>query len=81
VTLESVRKVPRDNWSRRLIVDVMSSVTDDTIVDPHTSMATVLDRFEGSGDSIAVGVRDHVVGVITPWDLTTWLRRRHALAA
>jgi Zn-dependent protease/predicted transcriptional regulator len=81
VTLESVRKVPRNDWSRRLIVDVMSPVTDDTIVDPHTSMTNVLDRFEGSGASIAVGDRDNVVGVITPWDLTTWLRRRHALAA
>lgn len=81
VTLESVRKVPRDDWSRRLIVDVMTRVTDDTIVDPHTSMATVLDRFEGSGDSIAVGDPDHVVGVITTWDLTAWLRRRDALAA
>jgi Zn-dependent protease len=81
VTLESVRKVPRGDWSWRLIGDVMTPVTDDTIVDPHTSMAAVLDRFEGSADSIAVGDRDHVVGVITPWDLTSWLRRRHALAA
>jgi Zn-dependent protease/predicted transcriptional regulator len=81
VTLESVRKVPRDDWSWRLICDVMTPVTDDTIVDPHTSMAVVLDRFEGSAASIAVGDRDHVVGVITPWDLSTWLRRRYALAA
>jgi Zn-dependent protease len=81
VTLESVRKVPRSHWSGRLIVDVMTRVTADTIVDPHTPMTTVLDRFGGSADSIAVGDRDHVVGVITPWDLTTWLRRRHALAA
>jgi hypothetical protein len=50
-------------------------------VDPQTAMDTVLDRFEQSPESIAVGYPDDVVGVITPWDLTNWLRRRHALAA
>jgi hypothetical protein len=59
----------------------MTSVTNDTIVDPHTSMDAVLDRFEQSVESIAVGYPERVVGVITPCDLTTWLRRRHALAA
>jgi Zn-dependent protease/predicted transcriptional regulator len=81
VTLESVRKVPRSAWSKSLIEEVMSPVTNETIVDPHASMDTVLNRFEDSAESIAVGSSDHVVGVITRWDLTRWLRRRRALAA
>ena len=81
VTLESVRKLSRGDWNSRLITEVMAPVTNDTIVDPHTSMDAVLDRFEGSTESIAVGYPGHVVGVVTPWDLTSWLRRRRALAA
>jgi CBS domain-containing protein len=81
VTLDSVRRVPKRDWTSHPIEVVMTSVTNDTIVDPHTSMDAVLDRFEQSVESIAVGYPERVVGVITPWDLTTWLRRRHALAA
>lgn len=81
VTLESARIVPRDEWSRRSVVEVMIPVTRDTIVDPHTPMVSLLDRFEGLPYSIPVGDPDHVVGVISGWDLTMWLRRRRALAA
>jgi Zn-dependent protease len=81
VTLESVRKLPRNDWSTHRIEGVMSPVTKDTIVDPHASMDTVLNRLEESPEAIAVGRPDHVVGIITRWDLATWLRRRHALAA
>lgn len=81
VTLESVRGVPRGSWSKRLIDEVMTAVTTDTIVDPHASMDNVLDRFEGSAGSIPVGYPDRVVGVITRWDLMSWLRRRSAFAS
>jgi Zn-dependent protease len=81
VTFESVRRVSRVDWSTRLIADVMTPVSEATIVDPHTSMDAVLDRFEASAESIAVGDPDHVVGVITPWDLTVWLRRKSVLTA
>jgi Zn-dependent protease/CBS domain-containing protein len=80
VTLVSVRKVPRTEWTTRRIAEVMTPVTEASTVDPHTPMDVVLDRFEGAADSIAVGDHDHVVGVITPWDLSVWMRRR-ALAA
>jgi Zn-dependent protease/predicted transcriptional regulator len=76
VTLVSVRKVARAEWSMHRISEVMTPITAANVVDPHTPMDKVLDRFEGAADSIAVGDRDHVVGVITPWDLTVWLRRR-----
>ncbi len=81
VTLESVRKVSRSDWDSYSITEVMTPVTSDTTVNPHTSMDAVLERFEQSPESILVGYPGHVVGVITPWDLTTWLRRRGALAA
>ena len=80
VTLASVRKVPRADWSTREIDQIMTPVTAANIIDPHAPMDVVLDRFEGAADSIAVGEGDHVLGVITPWDLAVWLRRR-ALAA
>ncbi len=81
VTLESVRKLPRRDWNSFWITEVMTPITDDTTVDPHAPMDAVLQRFEESRESLAVGYPGHVVGVITPWDLTMWLRRRHALAA
>ena len=80
VTLVSVRKVPKAGWTTRRIAEVMTPVMDANLVDPHTPMDVVLERFEGAADSIVVGDRDHVVGVITSWDLSVWLRRR-ALAA
>jgi Zn-dependent protease/CBS domain-containing protein len=80
VTLESVRRMPRGGWSTRLIDEVMTPVTTDTIVEPHASMDNVLDRFEGSADSVPVGYSDRVVGVITARDLMSWLHRRSALA-
>jgi CBS domain-containing protein len=80
VTLESVRVVTRSDWRKHPIEEVMNPVTADTIVDPHTSMDNVLDKFESAAESVAVGYPDRVVGVITPRNLTSWMNRRSALA-
>jgi Zn-dependent protease/predicted transcriptional regulator len=80
LTLRGVRRVPRDEWSTRRVRDHMVPVGDQVVVAPEARMDQVMGKLEdGEAGRVLVVQDGEVVGIITPTDLTRWLRRWRAL--
>jgi Zn-dependent protease/CBS domain-containing protein len=80
LTLRGVRRVPREQWSTRRVRDHMVPVGDQVVVAPDARMDGVLDKLQdGEAGRVLVVQDGEVVGIITPSDLTRWLRRWRAL--
>jgi Zn-dependent protease/CBS domain-containing protein len=80
LTLRGVRRVPREQWPTRRVRDHMVPLGDQVVVAPHARMDGVLDKLQDGDAGRVLVVQDgEVVGIITPWDLTRWLRRWRVL--
>jgi Zn-dependent protease/predicted transcriptional regulator len=80
LTLRGVRRVPREQWPSRRVRDFMVPLGDQVVVAPHARMDAVLGKLEdGEAGRVLVVQDGEVVGIITPSDLTRWLRRWRAL--
>jgi len=80
LTLRGVRRVPREQWSTRRVRDHMVPLGDQVVVAPHARMDDVLGKLQDGDAGRVLVVQDgEVVGIITPSDLTRWLRRWRAL--
>jgi CBS domain-containing protein len=80
LTLRGVRRVPREAWSTRRVRDHMVPLSDQVVVAPDARMDGVLGKLEESeAGRVLVVHAGEVVGIITPSDLTRWLRRWRAL--
>jgi predicted transcriptional regulator len=80
LTLRGVRRVPREQWSTRRVRDHMVPLGDQVAVAPHARMDDVLGKLQdGEAGRVLVVQDGEVVGIITPTDLTRWLRRWRAL--
>ena len=80
LTLRGVRRVPREQWSTRRVRDFMVPLGDQVVVAPDARMDGVLDKLQdGEAGRVLVVQDGEVVGIITPSDLTRWLRRWQAL--
>jgi Zn-dependent protease/CBS domain-containing protein len=76
LTLRGVRRVPRDQWPARRVRDHMVPLGDQVVVTPDARMDGVLGKLQDSEAGRVLVVQDgEVVGIITPTDLTRWLRR------
>lgn len=76
ITLEQVRKLPREEWPTRTVDQVMTPADDDVVSRSDESMSTVLEKMERSGTGRVLVTRDgHLEGIITGGDITGWLRR------
>jgi Zn-dependent protease/predicted transcriptional regulator len=70
VSLEAVRRVPRDEWPRTSVSDAMVPVDENVIVSPEESMDRVLDRISGSrARRILVARQGQLAGIITSHDI------------
>jgi Zn-dependent protease/CBS domain-containing protein len=79
LTLRGVRRVPSEQWSSRRVRDLMVPLSDQVVVAPHARMDGVLGKLEdGEAGRVLVVEDGEVVGIITPTDLTRWLRRWRA---
>jgi Zn-dependent protease/CBS domain-containing protein len=79
LTLRGVRRVPSQQWPSRLVRDHMVPLGDQVVVAPHARMDSVLGKLEdGEAGRVLVVQDGEVVGIITPTDLTRWLRRWRA---
>ncbi|HZD38993.1 MAG TPA: site-2 protease family protein [Actinomycetes bacterium] len=80
LTMRGVRRVPREQWPTRRVRELMVPLGDQVMVSPHARMDQVMGKLE-EGDANRVLVVDdgEVVGIITPSDLTRWLRRWQAM--
>jgi Zn-dependent protease/predicted transcriptional regulator len=80
LTLRGVRRVPREQWLTRRVRDHMVPVGDQVVVAPEARMDQVMGKLEdGEAGRVLVVQDGEVVGIITPSDLTRWLRRWRAL--
>jgi Zn-dependent protease/predicted transcriptional regulator len=80
VTLRGVRRVPREQWSTRRVRDHMVPLGDQVVVAPDARMDGVLGKLQdGEAGRVLVAQDGEVVGIITPSDLTRWLRRWRTL--
>jgi Zn-dependent protease/CBS domain-containing protein len=80
LTLRGVRRVPREQWPTRRVRDHMVPLGNQVVVAPHARMDGVLDTLQdGEANRVLVVQDGEVVGIITPSDLTRWLRRWRTL--
>jgi Zn-dependent protease/CBS domain-containing protein len=80
LTLRAVRRVPREQWPTRRVRDHMVPLGDQVVVAPHARMDGVLGKLQdGEAGRVLVVQDGEVVGIITPTDLTRWLRRWRVL--
>jgi len=80
LTLRGVRRVPREQWPARRVRELMVPLGDQVVVAPDARMDDVLGKLQdGEAGRVLVVQDGEVVGIITPSDLTRWLRRWRAL--
>ena len=82
LTLRGVRRVPREQWPTRRVREHMVPLSDQVVVAPDARMDDVLGKLQDGETGRVLVVQDgEVVGIITPSDLTRWLRRSRTLDA
>jgi Zn-dependent protease/CBS domain-containing protein len=80
LTLRKVRRVPSDQWPTSRVRDHMVPLGDQVVVPPDAPMDQVMAKLQdGEAGRVLVADDGEVVGIITPSDLTRWLRRWRAL--
>jgi Zn-dependent protease/CBS domain-containing protein len=80
LTLRGVRRVPREQWPTRRVRDHMVPLGDQVVVAPDARMDGVVGKLQdGEAGRVLVVQDGEVVGIITPSDLTRWLRRWRTL--
>src|ERR687896_518786 len=80
LTLRGVRRVPREQWPTSRVREHMIPLGDQGQVPPEARMTDVLDKLQdGEAGRVLVVQDGEVVGIITPTDLTRWLRRWRTL--
>lgn len=80
LTLNSIRALPRDEWSSRTARNEAEPLVDSCTVSPSDPLNEVVEKLM-SGDMRRLVVIDdgHVTGIITPRDLSRWLQRSQEL--
>jgi Zn-dependent protease/CBS domain-containing protein len=82
LTLRGIRRVPRSQWPTRRVREVMAPLGGQVVVAPEARMDGVLGQLEdGEANRVLVVQDGEVVGIITPTDLTRWLRRWRSVDA
>jgi Zn-dependent protease/predicted transcriptional regulator len=80
LTLRGVRRVPRAQWPTHRVRDHMVPLGDQVVVAPDARMDGVVGKLQdGQAGRVLVAQDGEVVGIITPTDLTRWLRRWRTL--
>jgi Zn-dependent protease/predicted transcriptional regulator len=76
VTLERIKRVPKEEWDRRTVAEAMAAAEDGVVVTPEEPMDRVLDRLNASETGrLLVSEGDQVVGILTRSDIARWLER------
>jgi Zn-dependent protease/predicted transcriptional regulator len=80
LTLRGVRRVPREQWPTHRVREAMVPLGDQVVVAPEARMDGVVGKLQdGEAGRVLVVQGGEVVGIITPSDLTRWLRRWRTL--
>src|SRR5215211_4520512 len=80
LTLRGIRRVPREQWPIHRVRDHMVPLSDQVVVAPDARLDGVVGKLQdGETGRVLVAQDGEVVGIITPSDLTRWLRRWRTL--
>lgn len=81
VTLEDVKRVPRERWPSTAVAEVMTPLSACTVVTPYASLESVLEGVGGQdrrGRALVVD-GERLVGIISASDVALWMRRARAV--
>jgi Zn-dependent protease/CBS domain-containing protein len=74
VTLEQVRRVPRDDWATRTVADVMTPAAG-IVVAPDTPINLMLEQMHAAGAyRVLVVGGGALLGIISSSDIASWIR-------
>jgi Zn-dependent protease/CBS domain-containing protein len=80
VTLGAVRTVPRQDWPGRPVRDVVTPLSEASVVDPSKPMDEVLETLTSNEVKRVIVVdQGEIVGIIASRDVTRWLQRSEDL--
>jgi CBS domain-containing protein len=80
LTLRKVRRMPSDQWPTSRVRDHMAPLDGQVVVPPDAPMDQVMAKLQdGEAGRVLAAEDGEVVGIITPSDLTRWLRRWRTL--
>jgi Zn-dependent protease/predicted transcriptional regulator len=80
LTLRAVRQIPRDQWEMRQVWTAAVGLDDTTTVTRDTPMNEVLEQLrELDHERVLVVEGSEIVGIITPRDVSRWVRRSQEL--
>jgi Zn-dependent protease len=81
VTLQHVKRLPRQEWPGKQVRDVMTG-SEGIVVSPWESVSRVLEIMQEAGERRVLVVRDgHLIGLISASDVAAWLQHEEELEA
>jgi Zn-dependent protease/CBS domain-containing protein len=82
VTLEDVRKVPREQWDTMMVIDVMTAMDTLDVVSPGQDINEALDKLTRKElRQIPVVDNNQLVGVLRRIDIVRWLQTQSNVSA
>jgi Zn-dependent protease/CBS domain-containing protein len=76
ITLQALRRVPRDRWTFVTVAEAMTPIAEDMVVSPDDLMSAVLARLRATpSQHVLVLDRGHFAGIITATNVSNWLDR------
>ncbi len=81
ITLDDVKRVPRDAWAGTMVSEAMTPLAECVVVAPTTSVESVLHEMGNRGARARALVidRGHLVGIISASDIARWIQRLQAM--
>jgi len=80
VTLDQVKRLPRDRWADMRVWQIMAPEEARIVVGPDEPMTGVVEKMRDSGTGRVLVVRGGtLLGIISGSDVTEWARRTHEL--
>jgi CBS domain-containing protein len=80
VTLDQVKRAPRDRWSGLRVWEIMAPEEARIVVGPDEPMTAVVEKMRDSGTGRVLVVRaGRLLGIISGSDVTEWARRTQEL--
>ncbi len=73
VTTKDVKGVPREEWDRRHVSELVHRCSDSNTVTPHTSALGALAKIQETGGPLLVTDQNHLLATVSPRDITNFL--------
>ena len=75
VSLEDVRKIPRDEWNNITVSNIMTKAEELAVVSPHEKVSEALNQLENRDvRQVPVVENGHLIGLLRRRDIMRWLQ-------